>query len=435
VIRWIGNVTQTLVKTGRDIIGGFITGVGRKLFDAATLFGRLAFRILLWIGNVTGTLTRKGTEIIGGFLVGIGRKIVDVATWFGGLARRALVWIGNMQTTLLQKGSDLIGGFLQGVLNRMRNISSWVNDHVVKPIIDAVKKFFGIHSPSTVFEGLGVNMIAGLLKGLSSGARLDIAKKIFGSVPNALAAMVSKGIIGIQGLPRKALDALGSVSGIIAGGFSVGDLERITYQGKTLQGGTLKALYRAQQLLGGRFNVMQGSFNTSVGASKGTHRGGGVVDLDNDGSSWAGAVAALRHVGFAAWHRDPSQGPWGHHIHAVQIGNPTLSPEAAAQVQSYLRGGNGLAGYAMGAWKLLTSHLAMVHRGEMVVPAGPAEEIRRVVKGSTGRPSGTVGTTTTIVNNYIIEAPNYVGDKDDLVKALDQLNRRGRLPAPFGRSA
>lgn len=30
----------------------------------------------------------------------------------------------------------------------------------------------------------------------------------------------------------------------------------------------------------------------------------------------------------------------------------------------------------------------------------------------------------------IVNAPNYVGSKRDLVKALDDLNRRGRLPKP-----
>ena len=30
-------------------------------------------------------------------------------------------------------------------------------------------------------------------------------------------------------------------------------------------------------------------------------------------------------------------------------------------------------------------------------------------------------------NTYIINAPNYVGDKKDLVKALTDLDRQGRL--------
>jgi hypothetical protein len=36
-------------------------------------------------------------------------------------------------------------------------------------------------------------------------------------------------------------------------------------------------------------------------------------------------------------------------------------------------------------------------------------------------------------NTYIINAPNYVGDKRDLVKALTDLDRQGRLTVVRGR--
>jgi hypothetical protein len=432
VIRWIGSTAKTLYQTGVNLIGGFISGIGQKLIDAATVFGRLAGRILIWIGNLTRTLWQKGADLIGGMLTGAGRKIIDFATWLGGLARRFLTWIGNLGGTLTQKGSDLIGGFLQGVLNRMRNISSWVNDHIVKPIIDAVKHFFGIHSPSTVFEGLGRFMVEGLFRGLAGADKIKAIQKIFGSMPNALASLVNKGVIGLAGLPQKALDAISGIIGPtqveIPTSITKNFGSRVEYQGKTLDLSTYQALMGAVRQLGGSFRVFQGSYNTSVSASAGTHRGGGVIDVDSDGTSWGSAVAALRNWGFAAWHRTPAQGPWGHHIHAVQVGNPNLSPEAAAQVRSYLSGGDGLAGYAMGAWKLLTDHLAMVHRGEMVVPAGPASEIRRVVAGSNSRPKSSSGTTTVVNNYYIVEAPHYVGDKNDLVRALDDLKRGGRMP-------
>lgn len=90
----------------------------------------------------------------------------------------------------------------------------------------------------------------------------------------------------------------------------------------------------------------QGSYSSEVGASAGTHAGGGSLDLRVEGMGRAKRerlVAAMRRVGWAAWLRLPGQGPWPAHIHGVAVDCPTLSPAARAQVADYLAGRNGLA--------------------------------------------------------------------------------------------
>src|SRR5690606_21435164 len=88
----------------------------------------------------------------------------------------------------------------------------------------------------------------------------------------------------------------------------------------------------------GSFSLSQGSFSAGVAASAGTHGGGGVVDIASGSNA---LVGALRAVGFAAWLRTPAEG-FSTHIHAVALGDPTVSAGAAAQIQAYLAGRNGL---------------------------------------------------------------------------------------------
>jgi hypothetical protein len=52
----------------------------------------------------------------------------------------------------------------------------------------------------------------------------------------------------------------------------------------------------------------------------------------------------LRRIGFAAWVRDPSQGDWPYHVHAIAIGDQDMSFAAAQQVVAYKNGRDGLAG-------------------------------------------------------------------------------------------
>ena len=119
-------------------------------------------------------------------------------------------------------------------------------------------------------------------------------------------------------------------------------LARPLWRGRTnVDAITAAAIEKAEEIGGHEFVVSQGSYQNTVSASAGTHDGGGAVDLGWCGH--VGCVLALRKAGFAAWHRNPSQGPWKDHIHAVLVDHPLLAPSAARQVVSYRDGRNGLA--------------------------------------------------------------------------------------------
>ena len=119
--------------------------------------------------------------------------------------------------------------------------------------------------------------------------------------------------------------------------------DRVTWRGFTFDKMTVQAVEAAEKAYGAQFTILQGCYDHgAVTASAGTHDGGGAVDVAAT-SDPAKVVRALRTVGFAAWHRLPSQGPWGEHVHAVLIGNARLSPAAAQQVTAYKNERNGLA--------------------------------------------------------------------------------------------
>lgn len=109
---------------------------------------------------------------------------------------------------------------------------------------------------------------------------------------------------------------------------------------------TAEMLAEAERL-GGNLPVTQGSYNTSVSASAGTHNGGGALDFSVRGLTRAQInrrVKALREVGFAAWFRPARPGVWGPHIHAIAIGTKDLAPLAKTQVKAYRSGRDGLKG-------------------------------------------------------------------------------------------
>ena len=82
-----------------------------------------------------------------------------------------------------QCGDGFFGGLLQG----FANIFTWLKEHIVDPLVNGIKELLGIHSPSTVFEDFGINLVLGLLGGLSG-----IWHKITGFFTDKLGAIKTK---------------------------------------------------------------------------------------------------------------------------------------------------------------------------------------------------------------------------------------------------
>ncbi|MDG4752583.1 peptidoglycan-binding domain-containing protein [Micromonospora sp. WMMD718] len=120
----------------------------------------------------------------------------------------------------------------------------------------------------------------------------------------------------------------------------------VTLRGVLVNTRTRSMLFEAERLLGRQLGITQGSYNTGVGTSAGTHDGGGALDLSVSGLSSAtrtDALRRLRTVGFAAWLRTPDQGDWGYHVHAVALADTDQSTGAQNQAGDYYLGRNGLA--------------------------------------------------------------------------------------------
>jgi len=124
--------------------------------------------------------------------------------------------------------------------------------------------------------------------------------------------------------------------------------DRSSERGVELNLRTLEMLTIAERDTGFQVTLTQGSYNggaKKVKESAGTHDGGGALDVrakDLSTTQRKAVVTCLRRIGFAAWIRNPDQGDWPWHIHAIAIGDRELSTGAAKQVKAYKKGKNGL---------------------------------------------------------------------------------------------
>lgn len=192
------SVTVNWVRAFWTPIYGFLVN---PIGAAAALINRYA-------NNILNTMAALARFVVGPF----------VADW--NWAWRTIIGIfSHAGGALAGAGAALIHGLMAGISGAMSGIGGWLKRVVIDPIVNGVKGFFGIHSPSTVMEGIGGNLVAGLLRGLAGNVS-HIAATVFGGMPQALGAIVKKGFVTITQLPGKALSALGKVGGSIGHFFS-----------------------------------------------------------------------------------------------------------------------------------------------------------------------------------------------------------------------
>jgi hypothetical protein len=179
-----------------DAFETMITGQNHFGSETSAIFTDISHTIddvwnTTW-NNTIGRLENGITDadnLLSGFVSTIANKFANAGNW------------------LIDAGKNLIEGLYNGSLQQIGDVGSWASQ-IGNDIVGAVKNFFGIHSPSTVFMGIGENIMAGLLKGLISNSPASMVGKIFGGFDQALMGMLGKGFVTIGDLPAKALSTI-----------------------------------------------------------------------------------------------------------------------------------------------------------------------------------------------------------------------------------
>jgi SLT domain-containing protein len=200
-------------------IRNFITNTVNAIFGIVrSVFHSIASFIGSVASSVSSTVSRWWGNVVNTISNALSRAWANLSGWFSRLPGQIASWGAATVHSFVSLGGSMISGMMNGIRSAMAGIGGWVKRTIVDPVVNAVKHFFGIHSPSTVMESVGENLTAGLFQGLKHDAG-GLVKMVFGGWPEALGGLISKGFASIAALPGKALKALGSVGSKIGGWF------------------------------------------------------------------------------------------------------------------------------------------------------------------------------------------------------------------------
>lgn len=169
-----------------EVVSGFFSDIAegiQQAFETATAFLSDAFSSA-W-ETVQGAWN-AAVGFFGGIWASISNTFSGVAAFFGNLFSRAWeavtsawdgvteffsgIWesitgvFGNVWEKFKEIGGNIVSGIKDGIMGAWDAFTGWLSN-MVGGIVDGVKNMLGIHSPSTVFAGIGENMALGLAEG------------------------------------------------------------------------------------------------------------------------------------------------------------------------------------------------------------------------------------------------------------------------------
>jgi TP901 family phage tail tape measure protein len=425
VIGWVGKIGGWLLRPyakagtwllskGQDIISGLWDGLKAAWNWLWSWTGQIRGWILSRFAKAASWLLSYGRDIISGLWNGLKAGwsvawswITKIGGWIIGNFAKAGSW-------LLGHGGDIIRGLKNGMINAMKDIGSWVKNNVVDPVVNWVKHHFGIKSPSTVMAWVGSHLMGGLFKGMMSHDLTGMVEKIFGSLPNALGAIVKKGLVSVAGLPGKALSALGSVLG--NGASWLGGL--LGLGGGGGGGGNAgnqaigKAMAAAMGWTGGQWTSLQALWNRESGWN---------ASARNPSSGAYGIPQSLPASKMASagpdWLTNPAtQIAWGLNYIAGRYGSPAAAWAHEVSAGWYGHGGKFAAGQLIGVGDRGRELISFDQPGTVLSPEQSAAMASRG-RGGDGPLVGTLNV------NHV---PGFTSTAD-IENALTMASRQVRL--------
>ena len=156
-----------ILEKGTEILNSLIDGIIGAIPDLLAALPQLITSFVNFIATSLPQIAKSGVSILSKLISGIISAIPDLTAAMPKIITAIVKGISSLLGSVVDVGKNIVEGIWQGI----SAMASWITNKVksfFNGIVSSVKNLLGIHSPSTVFEGMGENMALGLGKGWDS---------------------------------------------------------------------------------------------------------------------------------------------------------------------------------------------------------------------------------------------------------------------------
>ena len=227
----VTELAPTIVQVATSLITSLLTTLismlPQLLTTGITLLTTIMDGLTSAIPQITAAIVDMIPQLVDALVSGLPQLLTGAIQLFSAL----LAAIPQITVELVKAAPDIIAGLVQGLLSAIPAAIEGILS-VGRSILDAIKSFFGIHSPSTVFSDIGGNLIDGLVNGVKnlptalwnaiSGAVSKVAEWGRNLVSNAKTAannFLSNVASTLRNIPSSVASAIsGAISNVVSWG-------------------------------------------------------------------------------------------------------------------------------------------------------------------------------------------------------------------------
>jgi hypothetical protein len=136
---------------------------------------------VLWFRNLKNEFWNSAVNTFEWFKNGAWSVLSGIGKWIANEFNDFINFFTNLPNNALIWGADIVHSLRDGISNTAGDAVKAVTD-LAKIIVDKVKEFFGIRSPSRVFMGIGIYLVEGLIKGMDKTDVGSFIKKWIGGI-------------------------------------------------------------------------------------------------------------------------------------------------------------------------------------------------------------------------------------------------------------
>ena len=189
---YLGDHADELMDAGMQLLESLIIGITDNLPQlitaAAGLIANFAAALISHLPKILECAAAMMTTLVDGIFYSL-ENLAEAA--LACVAKLVGVWDGSMDEWG-HIGENIVSGLLNGIKGAWNSLTKWVSNGI-NGLVSGVKGRLGIHSPSKVFDEIGVQVCNGLAQGLGRGNKKvkDAAKTVVASVTDSATTLTN----------------------------------------------------------------------------------------------------------------------------------------------------------------------------------------------------------------------------------------------------
>lgn len=237
-------ITENLpgvLDKGVEMLNNFVTGILDAIPDMVAKLPQIIMSFTNFIADNLPVIVNAGIDLIGNLVKGIINAIPSLVANLPQIITAIVNGLGNLSGSVVEAGKDIIRGLWEGI----SDMAGWISEKIQgfgDGVLSALKDFFGIESPSKLFENeVGKYLAQGI--GVGFEDEMDrVASQMQRSIPTPEIGTVDFASSGIG------TASAGMVNGISSAVQSAGNGATYTFN-ILLPDGTKLASYTFQPMV------------------------------------------------------------------------------------------------------------------------------------------------------------------------------------------